>query len=206
MQTSAAVEIVILAGIEDVESAYPERDRRRKKKNARIERAANRDPRRGGRDTQCKSEYQVRPSRHALGIGVEQQHSQRDRREQQRQSIQLARSQHKHRARNHDERHYECWRKMTGRQGARAGAGIGCIDCGIRPAVKSHGSGSRSDHCDNDPEKLVKWGPTAGSEHRSTQRKRKREDGVLPLDHLQRDAQVVQHRHESIVMQRRRPF
>src|SRR5450631_4859265 len=40
-------------------------------------------------------------------------------------------------------------------------------------------------------------------EHRSAERKWEREDGVLPLDHLQRYAQIVQYGHGSIVMQGR---
>ena len=44
-------------------------------------------------------------------------------------------------------------------------------------------------------------GKAGGGEHGSAKREREREDGVLPLDHFQGDAQVAQDGHESIVMQ-----
>jgi hypothetical protein len=44
---------------------------------------------------------------------------------------------------------------------------------------------------------------SSGREHGSAQRKRERENGVLPLDHLESYAQIVQDRHEVIVMQER---
>jgi len=44
-------------------------------------------------------------------------------------------------------------------------------------------------------------GESPGREHGSAQRKRERKNRVLPLDHLQRHAQIVQDRHGSIVMQ-----
>lgn len=40
-----------------------------------------------------------------------------------------------------------------------------------------------------------------GCEHRPTQRERQRENGVFPLDHLQRGAEVVEERHEWILLQ-----
>src|SRR5579872_2451465 len=55
MKTGVAVEVVILAGIENVESGNPKRYGSRKKENARIEQAANRDP--------CLPGLRLRPQR-----------------------------------------------------------------------------------------------------------------------------------------------
>ena len=59
--------------------------------NARIERAAHRDPRGGRRDAQAKSQHQVRERGEALGEGIEKNDRQRQRAPAQAQRIQLAR-------------------------------------------------------------------------------------------------------------------
>ena len=46
---------------------------------------------------------------------------------------------------------------------------------------------------------MRRW-DTPGRQHRPAKRKRQGENRVLPLDHLQRDAQVVENRHDSIVI------
>lgn len=47
----------------------------------------------------------------------------------------------------------------------------------------------------------MRGGQSPRGQHRAAQRKRQREDGVLPFDHLQRYAQAAKDGHESIVMQ-----
>ena len=45
--------------------------------------------------------------------------------------------------------------------------------------------------------------PAVGGEHSAAESEWEREDGVLPLDHLKRGAQVVQDGHGSILNQGR---
>jgi len=74
MEAGVAVEVVVLAGIEDIEAGDPEGDGCGEKQNARAEGAANGDPSGGGRDAESKTEHEMRPASKALGIGVEEQH------------------------------------------------------------------------------------------------------------------------------------
>jgi len=81
MKAGVAVEIEILAGVENVEACDPEGDGGGEKKDARVEGAANGDPCSGGSDAEGKSENEMRPASESLGIGVEQQNRERDGRE-----------------------------------------------------------------------------------------------------------------------------
>ena len=47
--------------------------------------------------------------------------------------------------------------------------------------------------------KLRTRGQSTGGQHRAAESKGQREDGVLPLDHLQRDAQVADEGHVEIL-------
>ena len=62
-------------------------------------------------------------------------------------------------------------------------------------AVKGHGGGARGYHGDDDPDELMRGGQAMGGEHGSGKGEGEREDGVLPLDHLERGAQVMEERH-----------
>ena len=93
---------------------------------------------------------------------------------------------------------------MSCGQGAGAGAGVSGVDGGVGEAVKSHGRGTSGEHGNDDPEKLMSGGKAGGGEHGSAESEWEREDGVLPLDHFQRGAEVVKDRHRKIVRQRRR--
>ena len=90
---------------------------------------------------------------------------------------------------------------MDGGQGARAGARVGGVDGGIGEAVEGHGGGAGGDHGDDDPKKLVSGGQAGSGEHGSAESERESEDGVLPLDHFERNAQVAQDGHRKIVRQ-----
>ena len=90
---------------------------------------------------------------------------------------------------------------MAGGQGTRGGARIGGVDGGVGQAVEGHSGGTGGDHGHDDPEQLMRAGETAGSEDSPAQSEREREDGMLPLDHLQRDAEAAEDRHQEIVKQ-----
>ena len=90
---------------------------------------------------------------------------------------------------------------MPGGERARAGARIGRIDGGIGEAVKGHGGGASGEHGNHDPDKLMSGGKSRGRQHGSTKSEGEREDRVLPLDHFQSDAEVVEDGHGTIVEQ-----
>lgn len=89
VQPRVAVKLEVLARIENIESRNPESHSGGKQQDARIERASNRNPCGGRRDTKSEAEHQMRKAREPLGIRVEQQDSQCDRRQPESESIQL---------------------------------------------------------------------------------------------------------------------
>jgi len=152
MESGVAVELEILAGVENVEAGNPEGDGGGEQEDARIEGTANRDPGRGRSDTQGETEDDVRPAREALGVGVEKENGERNRREIQREAIQLGGGNNKDGAGNDDERGDEGGRKIPGGKGAGAGAGIGGVDSGVGEAIECHGGGAGGNHGNDDPE------------------------------------------------------
>src|SRR5260221_7674820 len=83
-EAGAAVKIHILAGVEHIESTHPEGDCGAENQHAKIEMAGDSDPRCCGRNAKGKSEKEMRPVGEALGVGIEKQNGQRDRRQLQR--------------------------------------------------------------------------------------------------------------------------
>ena len=90
---------------------------------------------------------------------------------------------------------------MPGGKSAGASAGIGGINGGIGKTVEGHGRGAGGEHGDDDPQKLMSSGETGGREHGSAEREGKREDRVLPLDHIEGDAKALKNGHKKILMQ-----
>ena len=88
---------------------------------------------------------------------------------------------------------------MSGGKCPGAGAGIGGVDARVGQAIEGHGGGAGADHGDDDPEKLMGGGKTGGGKHGPAEREGESEDGVLPLDHFERDAEIVEEGHETIV-------
>ena len=95
---------------------------------------------------------------------------------------------------------------MSCRKSAGASARIGGVDRSVGEAVESHGSGAGCEHGDDDPKKLMSAGKAGSGEHGPAESEGESEDGMLPLDHFERDAQVVKNGHRKIVRQRRRSF
>src|SRR5882672_3334264 len=83
------VELIVLAGIDHVETSDPKSHRRSEQQDSGIKRATYRDPRGRWSDPECESKYEMRPAGDSLGIGVDQYDGERDRREQERQAIEL---------------------------------------------------------------------------------------------------------------------
>ncbi len=88
-QAGRAVVFQVLAGVEHIEAADPQRHRGAQDQHARIERAGDGDPCGRRRHSQAETQHQVRPRREALGVGIEKQNGQRDGRKFESQRIQL---------------------------------------------------------------------------------------------------------------------
>src|SRR5215468_8328592 len=190
VQSCLPVEVIILARVKDIKTCHPEGDGCCQQQNAGVQAASYRDPgsRRG--NPQRKPQHHVRPSGHPLRIGVEQQDEKGNWRKHERETIQLARRQYEYSARHHDEGYDEGGGQMTRRKSPRARARIRSINRSIRPAIKCHRGRARLHYGNNDPEQLMERRKTAGGEHRTTKGEWERKNRVLPLDHLQRDAQI----------------
>src|SRR5216684_4444609 len=72
---------------------------------------------------------------------------------------------------------------------------------GVSQAVEGHGGGAGGDHRDDDPEQLLSGWQAVRRQHSSAHGKGECKDGMLPLDHLQGDAQVAEKGHRRMVKQ-----
>src|ERR1017187_4166864 len=199
--SGGAGEIEILAGGEEIESGDPEGNGGGEQKDARVEGAAHGDPCSGRSDAESEAENEMGQTGEALCVGVEQQHGECDGREPKGEAIQLRGGQDEDGAGYDDEGGHERGRELSGGEGAGAGAGIGGVDGGVGEAIEGHGGGAGGEHGDDDPEELVSGGKAGGGEHGSAESEGESEDGVLPLDHFQGDAEVVEDVHRKIVRQ-----
>ena len=75
-QAFAAIEIVILAAIDDVEAGGPAGDGGGEPENAWVECATDGNPGGGGRNAQSETKYEVRHGGEALGVAVAQDNAQ----------------------------------------------------------------------------------------------------------------------------------
>ena len=153
----------ILAGVEHVKSSHPEKDCGRKHDDARIQSAADRDPCSCGCNSQRQAEHQVRPAGEPLGVGVKQEHREDHRRKQECLPVQLRRSQNKDQRHEHSKAGDEAAAQQTGRNRARRSSRIGGVQAGIGPAIERHGSGSRGDHANHNPENFGPGRPTGAA-------------------------------------------
>src|SRR6266567_1854623 len=151
MQASLEVEVDVLAGVEDVETCYPESDGSSEEQDAWVEGASDGDPGGGRGYAQGKSQHQVRPTGPALGVGVEQQNGQSHWREQESEVVQLPCCEHKNRRRQQSEIPDEGLSEFPCREGACTGAWVGGVTGSIGEAVERHGSGTGGDHGYDDP-------------------------------------------------------
>src|SRR5271156_2579258 len=78
VEAGGSVEFDVLAGIEHVESAYPESDGGAEDQHARVERATNGDPCGGRRDAESEAENEMGPGGETFCEGVEKQDGERD--------------------------------------------------------------------------------------------------------------------------------
>ena len=81
-------------------------------------------------------------------------------------------------------------RERARRNGAHGGAGISGVYTRVSNAIEGHGRGARGNHAQDNPAQFGCRRHATGSKHGCAESKWKRKDGVLPLDHLQRNAQI----------------
>ena len=84
---------------------------------------------------------------------------------------------------------------MSGGKSAGAGARVGGVDGGVGEAIEGHGGGAGGEHGDDDPEKLMGGGKAGSGEHGPAESEGEGEDGVLPLNHFESDAEIVKEGH-----------
>ena len=195
-QAFRAIELVILARVNDVEAGGPERHGGGQPQNPRIERAAYRDPGRGRCDAQAKSKNQVREQGEAFGEGIEEQDRKRDRRENESTEKPSCRAaQIKIRLADSRKAPGEASRQQTGRRVPLRGTRIARVDIGVQKPVERHGGGAGRHHRYYDPEETPSQASQlkpaiAPGQQRAGQRKRQRKNGVLELDHVECQTQT----------------
>ena len=97
-------------------------------------------------------------------------------------------------------------RQLAGRQGADLGARVGRVDVGVDQPIERHGSRACGDQGDTDPQQHAHRRDALRGEHRSGEPEGEREEGVLPLDHLQRGADAAKKGHTPILIAGRWEF
>ena len=191
MQSAGHVVLPVLAAIKDVEASSPEHDGGGHDQDARIERSAHRDPRGGGRDAHGQAEKQMGPAGETLGVGVGADDQQGQGRQPEGERIQVPCGKEKQSARGQRKAKDEAAGQQSRGKGAGRGARIQRIDFCVHQAVERHGRRTRGNHRDADPAQGAQRGNSVGRQDRASEPEREREKRVLPLDHIERDADIV---------------
>ena len=118
VETFLTVEVVVLAGVDDVKSGGPEGDGQSQQDGKEIQFGANRDPGSNRGESQGGSEYKVGEGGEPLGEGISQHNSDGDRAEIEGQGVDRPAADGE-KAAGHDGRpQHEATRQLTGWQGA----------------------------------------------------------------------------------------
>ncbi len=83
--------------------------------------------------------------------------------------------------------------EQSGGQCADGSARVERVDVGIDEAVEGHGSRARGDHGNTDPRQGAQRRDAIGGDDRAGESKGECEEGMLPFDHFESDANVVKH-------------
>ena len=188
-QAFAAVELLVLKRIDDVEARRPEEDREAEEDRQGRNGAAHRDPCPDGRQREAKAEDEMGERGEALRVGVGEQKRQRDRRQQERQPIQARGGSEEEGDRGDEECPHESDREGAGGQGTRGRPGICGIDAAVGEPIVGHRGAPRADHRQQNFRESSCAGPAAGREHRGVERERQRKESMAELDHLERRAE-----------------
>src|SRR4029077_13861239 len=159
-QSGMLIKIHILASVENIESAHPERDGSAQNQHAQIEIAGDGDPRSCGRNAQRESQKKMRPAGETLGVRIEKQNRQRDGRQLQRQRIQLPRGEDERPDCGERENPGEALRESSSCERSLCSAWIFLVVAYVCDAVDGHCGASRSNHCNYNPKELFPGWPT----------------------------------------------
>ncbi len=178
------VELVVLAGVNDVEPGDPRQHGRAEEEDDGVEGPAHRDPGPDGGHAQGQAEEGVRGPGEPLREGVEEDDDQGDGGEGQAEGVELVGREDQGRRREGDEGRDRRDGDDAGGEFPAAGAGVGRVDAAVHQAIKPHGRAARPDHCHDDIKDVMPrdGGPQRGQQ-RAGQGKRKGEDAVGELDH-----------------------
>ena len=113
-----SIPVAYLDAFEDGDSIIDGKIVERDGNEVTVERPAHCNPRSGGSNPQRESQHQMGPAGDALGVGIEQEYGESDRRKQQGEPIQLAGRQNENRAGDNYEGNDKSRREIPGRQSA----------------------------------------------------------------------------------------
>ena len=159
-QPGLFIEVHVLASVQHVEAAHPQRNRSAKNQHSPVQAARNRNPRGRRRNSQCKSEKQVRPVRESLGVRIKEQDGDGDGRELERQQIQPP-SRNKKQCHGRDRKGpRKRDRKRARREGPHLCPRILFVKAPVRNAIHGHRRRARGHHRDDNPPDLPQARPS----------------------------------------------
>src|SRR5882672_8805698 len=196
MEAFGAVELEILAGVEDIRAGDPEHDGGAEE--VREGGAGfvwrDREPGADGGGGERKPEHEVAEGGEALGEGVAEGDGEGEGGEFEAQGVEHGGGQEEEADHDDGEGEGEADGESAGGDGAHPGAGVVGIEARIDGAVERHGGASGGDHGEEYPPELVPGGDAMGGIERGDQGPGQGEEGVLDLDHLQDGADAAEHR------------
>ena len=193
VEAAGNVVAVVLTAIENVETSAPEHYRSGHDQDAGIEGSANRDPGGSGSDAHGEAEKQVRPASESLGVGVGADDDEGQRRKIKSERIQHPGGEEEQRRSRDSEAEDEAAGEQSGRQCADGGARIQRVDIGINEAVEGHGGRAGGDHGNTDPCEGAEGWNAVGGDDGAGEPEGESEKGMLPLDHVESYANVMEH-------------
>ncbi len=149
-QPGAAIVVLVLEGVEDIEAGRPEENREPEEDGSPREASADGDPRPDGRERQTQAEDEVRKPGEALRVGIEEKKRERRGREGEGQAIQARRGEEEENDRAREEDPDEAGRDRAGRKGARSRARVRGVDRVIGQPVVRHRRAASTDHGQQD--------------------------------------------------------
>ena len=158
-QIHAPIEINILAGIDHVESANPQCDGGAENQHSRIERAGDGDPCRGGRNSQTKSENDVRPRSESLRVRIKERKARATGESSSASRLNLHAATTSNAAAQMVKAHANGTESAPVTSARFFVRGFSRVVAHVRDAIDRHRERPRADHGDDDPRDLPPRGP-----------------------------------------------
>jgi hypothetical protein len=134
----------------------------------------------------------VRPSGEAFHVAVGEDDDESDGGELKREAVKESGAKKEDDRGDEGEGEDEGGGEVAGGDGAVGGARVSSVEAGVGPAVEGHGGGTGSDHAEDDEAEGAERRPAVGGEDSARKSEREREDRVLPLNHLERNARTAE--------------